>query len=107
MLFWMLAAMKVIFSARIQIRSARHRSAFNLALSKSQRTDDWLGLALMVVVLKFDGSLPGWLNHQVRELVAAIGADPAGVSMAVYLAGLVLISWLAMRSRQRIRLLES
>jgi hypothetical protein len=94
LLFWGLAAAKVLLSAPLQIRAAQARTPEGLHLARGQRKDDWLAMGAMLAVLLVDAH--------------ALGGDPPfgpapELAGGVYLVGTVTLAWLVQRTWQRLR----
>lgn len=103
--FWTLGGVNVLLSMRIQIRAARIQTPNTLRQAKGQKKDDWLGTAVMLLVIISDETaLTGWLYLQIKEAIhAAVGTTP-NVAGTVYLLATITMAWLLKRTMQRLQL---
>ena len=106
LLFWSLAALKVVLSAPLQVRAARTRTVESLRLAHSQRKDDWLAMGLMVAALLADEyPLTGWAYLRIRDAMEQGLGQAPHLAGWVYLLGTCALAWLVQRTCVRLGLL--
>jgi hypothetical protein len=103
LLFWCVAAAKVLLSAPIQIRAAQARTPERLREARGQRKDDWLAMVVMVLALLSDSyPLTGWAYLQIREAMGQPSGQTPNLAGWVYLVGTATLAWLVQRSLRRL-----
>ena len=103
LLFWCMAAAKVLLSAPVQIRAAQSRMPQHLRLASSQRKDDWLAMVIMVLALLLDPyPLSGWAYLQMREAMAQVLNATPNFAGWMYLIGTITLTWLVQRTLKRL-----
>jgi hypothetical protein len=104
--FWILAAIKFIFTVRIWVYSINNFSVVNAAIFRKQLIDDRLYCATMLLAMGFDKPLAGWISGEAQELVFLMNVDTSNISFWTYLVATIALGWLTRRSGVRIFFLK-